>query len=184
MLKEKFHVFIKSSYKEDKKDELFSYIWKNYRKKISFYISNLIPIYHPQFEDLFQEVMLKIYNNLQTFNPSHSFKAWIYRISRNHCLDYLKSKAEKLEYSHSASVENIPDRENPEKISISNETQKRLNQCIHSLDQRDREIAYLRFYENLKYKEISKIVNLNMNATKARIRLIKIKIRKKLRGVL
>ena len=115
MLKEKFLVFIKSSFREDEKNELFTYIWQNYRKKISFYISNLIPIYHPQFEDLFQEVMLKIFNNLQTFDPSHSFKAWIYTISRNHCLDFLKSSDEKIKASPQASEEDIPDKNSPEK---------------------------------------------------------------------
>ena len=124
MLKEKFLVFIKSSFRTDKKNELFTYIWQNYRKKISFYISNLIPVSHPQFEDLFQEVMLKIYNNLQTFDPSHSFKAWIYTISRNHCLDFLKSFDEKIKASPQASEEIIPDTDSLEKKIIEDDIQK------------------------------------------------------------
>lgn len=184
MLKEKFLVFVKSSFSEDKKNELFAYIWKNYRKKISFYISNMIPARHPQFEDLFQEVMLKICISLHTFNPAHSFKAWIYTISRNQCLDFLKSKAEKLKPYQCASEDDMPDRNSPERIAIRNEIHEKIDQCINSLNLMDREIAYLRFYENLKYREISKIVNLNMNSTKARIRLIKIKLRKDLRRVL
>ena len=184
MLKEKFLVFIKSSFREDKKDELFDYIWRNYKKKISFYISNLIPSFHPYFEDLFQEVMLKLFNNLHTFNPSHSFKAWIYTIARNHCLDFLKKNAEKVKAFQNSSEKEIPDRRSPERIVIEEDIQEKIRICLDTFDPADREIAYLRFYENLKYREISSIVNLNLNATKARIRLIKIKLRKKIRKVL
>ena len=184
MLKEKFLVFFKSSFSEDKKDELFAYIWQNYRKKISFYISNLIPSIHPYFEDMFQEVMLKIYTNLHTFNPSHSFKAWIYTIARNHCLDYLKTNAEKGRVLHCASGSDIPDRHSPESAAIEDDIREKIETCMELLESRDREIAYLRFFENLKYREISGIVNMNLNTTKARIRLIKIQLRKKLRRVL
>jgi len=184
MLKEKFLVLIKSSFSKDKKDELFDYIWKNYRRRISFYISNLIPSYLPQFEDLFQDIMLKIYRNLNTFHPSSSFKAWVYSIVRNHCLDFLKSHAEKFKAPLNPSEEFAGDRKSPERLVIEKDIFKKIDFVIQSLDTQDREIAYLRFYENLKYREICAILNLDMNATKARIRLIKIKLQKKLRRVL
>ena len=122
--------------------------------------------------------MFKIYNNLQTFDPAHSFKAWIYQISRNHCLDFLKSRAGRLLDTNEIQDKDIPDSDSPERIAMKIETQVMIDQIINSLSSRDKEIAFLRFYENLKYRDISQITGLNLNSTKARIRLIRLRLKK------
>jgi RNA polymerase sigma-70 factor (ECF subfamily) len=43
-------------------------------------------------EDLFQDVMLKVYRNLDRYNPLYSFNSWIYSIARNHCLNFINKK--------------------------------------------------------------------------------------------
>ncbi len=125
MLNEKFRLFIKSSFGRETQTELFEYIWKNYRKKISFYISNLVSCQETHFEDIFQEVMLKIYNNLHTFNPAHSFKAWIYQISRNHCLDYLKCHARRSVNAGELDDKDIPDPDTVEHVAMKTEIQEK-----------------------------------------------------------
>ena len=122
--------------------------------------------------------MFKIYNNLQTFDPAHSFKAWIYQISRNHCPDFLKSRAGRLLDASEIQDKDIPGSDSPERIAMKIETQVMIDQIINSLSSRDKEIAFLRFYENLKYRDISQITGLNLNSTKARIRLIRLRLKK------
>jgi DNA-directed RNA polymerase specialized sigma24 family protein len=67
---------------------------------------------------------------------------------------------------------------------VQSEMIKEIDKCMNVMKPVEREIAYLRFYEHLKYKDISRIVGLNMNTTKARIRQIKIKIKNHLRRYL
>jgi len=43
-------------------------------------------------EDLFQEIMLKVFQNLSTYNPMYSFNTWIYTIARNHCVNYITKR--------------------------------------------------------------------------------------------
>ncbi|MEN8154068.1 MAG: sigma-70 family RNA polymerase sigma factor [Acidobacteriota bacterium] len=178
---ERFFIFIQSSFGKKEKEDLYDFIWKNYKKKISFYISNIIPYSHPDFEDMIQEVMIKIHKNLHTFNPMHSFKAWVYKIARNHSLDYVKNKQNS--FHSSAGLENAEGlkRNNPEEIIIIDNIISRIDQIIDSLESTDREIAYLKFYENIRYKDISSIINMNPNTVKSRIRLIKRVIREKLK---
>jgi RNA polymerase sigma-70 factor (ECF subfamily) len=124
--------------------------------------------------------MFKIYNNLQTFDPAHSFKAWIYQISRNHCLDFLKSRAVRLLDASKIQDKDIPGSDSPERIAMKIEIQGKIDQIINSLSSRDKEIAFLRFSENLKSREISQITGLNLNSTKARIRWIRMRLKKDL----
>lgn len=183
-INEKFYVFLQSSLGDSKKTELFEYIWNHYSKKITFYISNLIPRQHPFFEDLFQEVMLKIYKNLHSFNPRHSFKAWIYTISRNHCLDFIKNKAEKMRSAQAVKDKDICTQDRPEDIVTRKETLYRIEQYMDSLPGDDREIAYLRFYENLRYRDISRILDMNINTLKSRIRLIRQDLKTSIKGAI
>ncbi len=180
-LYEGFFVFIQSSFSKAKKEELYDFIWKNYHKRISFYISNIIPATHPFFEDLIQDVMLKIYNNLQYFNPLHSFKAWLYKIARNQCLDFIKSKKNSFYPSEGIEETQVNVSADPENLLIKNDLIHKIDQFMNSLDGADREIAYFKFYENLKYQQICKILEMNINTVKSRVRSIKKRIREKLK---
>jgi RNA polymerase sigma-70 factor (ECF subfamily) len=180
-LYERFVIFIQSSFSKENKDDLYNFIWKNYNKKISFYVSNLIPLNHPYFEDLVQDVMLKIYKNLHTFNPVHSFKAWLYRIARNHCIDFIKSKQSEINRYEDLETNKTNDDKNPEEIILKDDLLKKIDQFMSSLEDTDREMAYLRFYENIKYQDISKILDMNINTVKSRIRSIKQRIKEHLK---
>ena len=101
-------LFLHYKFEDTDKTELFEYIRKNYEKKILFNISKLISIDHQNQKDIF---MMKIFNNIEAYNPVYAFETWACRITRNHCIDYLKAK------KHDESIDdNIPDNENAEKI--------------------------------------------------------------------
>lgn len=176
----RFYIFINSSFSRKEKARLFEFIWNHYHQKIGFYISNLIPFDNHSFDDVFQEVMIKIYRNLHTFNPLHSFKAWIYTIVRNHCLDFLKNKSRSLYQSNEIEIEKVQDPNTPEKTFIQQEMHDMIDHYIQSLEPIDREIAYLRFYENIRYKDIGKILDVNVNTVKSKARQIRLNISKNL----
>lgn len=182
-ISEKFSVYAQSSFGEPEKKELYEYIWKNWGRKISFYISNIVPSGDADFDDLFQDVMLRVYRNLHTFNPHHSFKAWIYTIVRNRCLDFLKNKDNKgpaglrradLDTSAAGTA---PASTDPETRLIRKDLSARIDQFLQSLDPVEREISFLRFYEGLSYKEIGGVVDLSANSVKSKVHWIKQKCR-------
>lgn len=181
---EKFYLFIQSSFDENKRVGLFEYIWKNYSKKIYFYISKIIPLNHLYIDDIFQEIMIKIYKNLHTFNPIYSFKPWIYKITKNHCINFIKNKEEKISSSKATNydIADVGDTGNPEKHFFQEQMVKDIDEFTNLLKPTDREIFYLRFYENLGYKNISQIMDMNINTVKSRVHLIKIELKNKLRG--
>jgi RNA polymerase sigma-70 factor (ECF subfamily) len=68
---------------------IFTEIWKQYHQRLLFFIRPMVGI---EAEDLLQEIMLKVYEHLGTYNPFYSLNTWIYAIARNHCLNFLQKK--------------------------------------------------------------------------------------------
>lgn len=177
-------MFFRFSFREDKRHELFEYIWTQYGRRISYYIANIIPFTHPAFEDVFQEVMMKIYGGLSQFNPKRSFKAWIYTIARNHCLDFLKNRRERIFAGHTDSAEDLPGSDDPERRVMYGEALTRIDTYLDSLDSSNRQIAFLRFFENLSYKEIGRILEKHPGTLRARVHHLKRELAEQLRGFL
>ncbi|MCX6557660.1 MAG: sigma-70 family RNA polymerase sigma factor [Candidatus Aminicenantes bacterium] len=181
-ISEKFFLFIKSSFAPRQKTELFEYICKHYQRRIAFYVSQIIPRDHDYYQDVCQEVMLKVYNHLDTFNPLHSFKAWLFQIARHQCLDLVKNKEEKRRKLRQGDPDLIGSGAgaDPEQRLLRLELRERIDQVIGALPPLDREICYLRFYENLKYREIGAIIGLDVDAVKAKIHSLKVDLRRQL----
>jgi RNA polymerase sigma factor (sigma-70 family) len=179
---EKFFLFGKSSFAPRQKAELYDYICTHYQRRIAFYVSQIIPQDHDYYQDVCQEVMIKIYNHLDTFNPLHSFKAWIFKIVRHQCLDLVKSKEEKqrkLCRGDPDLVAGGPGAD-PERLLLHQELLERIDHAVNRLPALEREICYLRFYENLKYREIGDIVGLDVEAVKSKIHSLKIDLQRQL----
>ncbi len=151
-------------------EEKFNLIWERYSKNICYYITRLIPRNHPDFDDIFQEIMEKIYMNLQHLETTPSPVPWLYRITRNHCIDYMRKNSAGATDSESELI----DRENsPEEAYVQNESARKIIDALGKLESRDREICYLHFFEDLKYREITGIMELKVNTIKTRMRFIK-----------
>lgn len=181
-ISERFLLFIRSSFAPKQKTELYEYIWKHYQRRVAFYVSQIIPRDHDYYQDVCQEVMLKIYNHLNQFDPRHSFKAWVFKIARHQCLDLIKSKEEKRQGLRQRDLDRVgggagPD---PEQRLLRLELQERIDRVVGSLPPLEREICFLRFYENLKYREIGDIVGLDVATIKSKIHSLKVELKRQL----
>ncbi len=160
----------------------FNRIWKVYSGRIAFYISQILPKGSYYADDCFQEAMLKIYQGLESFKAEYAIKPWIYAIARNHTIDYIKRKeCEQLEYSELIPAEHAI---NPEIRYINSEIFSAIENSIKKLAEDDSQIAYLRFYEEMKLKDIAEIMGMNINTVKTRITSVKKILQNDLRGLL
>jgi RNA polymerase sigma factor (sigma-70 family) len=159
------------------KDQLFEQIWNKYGKSLYYYIQKILPQETNSADDLFQEVMMKVYANLDKYNNHYNILPWLYRITRNHCVDYLKSKKENLEFDESISIE-----ENHGDFNI--ETTDLIEKALETLEPLKREIVYLHYFENLKYRQIAEILDLNINSIKTHMKKSKQQLNSFLKGKL
>jgi RNA polymerase sigma-70 factor (ECF subfamily) len=113
-------------------------------------------------EDITQDVMLKVFSKLGSFEGRSSFKTWLVRVTRNACKDWLKKKAISRHYAEALANE-------PQEQPTVEYEENRLLGLLKELSPVDREILTLRFVADLSLQEIADTSELSLSATKMRL---------------
>ncbi|MEX0274191.1 MAG: RNA polymerase sigma factor [Flavobacteriaceae bacterium] len=126
-------------------------------------------------KDLFQEVMVHIWNSMKTFKGNSEIGTWMFRIALNVCLR-IKSKHTKhhsrLIRLDSITISNLKSEENN---SGQNEKLASLRKCMENLNEGDKALVAL-YLEGMAYKEISNILGLSENHIAVKIKRLKLKL--------
>jgi len=129
---------------------------------------------HMDAEDITQEVMIRIWQNINKFNFLAA-RAWIMRTTHNLCIDYLRRN--KNQYQKELSIddnlsERIEDQRNavmPDEALNQNLLDKNIKHAVESLPERLKSPFVLYELQGFKYKEISKILDVPLNTVKVNI---------------
>ncbi len=137
--------------------------------------------------DVSQDALLKAYINIKKFNGHCAFSTWLYRITVNTCLDFIKkSKKDKYHISleqGSSADEDFPivqvedKKQNTENTILEKERTDILYKAIGNLPPKHREMIILRDLEGFSYEEISQITNLNPGTVKSKISRARLKLK-------
>ena len=138
--------------------------------------------------DLSQEAFLKAWRNLESFQGDSAFSTWLYRLTSNACLDFLRSIKRKPQLSLVTTDKNgeeqlldLPDTApSPEARILAAEEQDLLGKAMASLDEEQRQILTLRVVNDLSYSEIAKILSLKEGTVKSRLARARDQLRKNL----
>jgi len=154
--------------------------YKKLLKKYHDQIANLIfRIIHQreQVEDLTQEVFIKAFASLKSFNEEYAFSTWLYKIATNSSIDYIRKKKmttfsidkpivhEESDYSFE-----LPDATyQPDKHIIQRQRTNLIEEAIAMLPEKYRRVIVMRHTEERDYSEIAKILKLPIGTVKAHI---------------
>lgn len=138
--------------------------------------------------DLTQEIFLSIHQNVDKFRADAKLTTWIFRISRNHCLNRLKylkrrgrGRSEEFgEVNEKAISESMGGSSQPDDLVVKNRERQLVHQAIEELDEEQRSLVVLRDVEGLSYDEIMEITELPEGTVKSRLH----RAREKLAGIL
>jgi len=130
-------------------------------------------------EDLVQEVFIYIWENAKKIEIKHSIKAYLYRMVRNRCLNFLKSikltdSIDLIELHHTLEVENRTDDFIEEKRQ--KEMMFHIKKITEQFPAQMLKIFELKFLHNYKYKEIAEELNISINTVKTQLKRAKSKI--------
>lgn len=150
--------------------DAFGELMNRYSPKLTRYIGRFLQD-ESAVTDVLQDVFIKAYTNIQSFNESYSFSSWIYRIAHNEALNVIKKRKstpfswfepEALVpyFAYHDSIEETIDRE---------VLKKDLESILAKLSPVHREILTLSFYEDLSYKEIALILKIPISSVGVRI---------------
>ena len=126
--------------------------------------------------DMTQEAFIKAYNSLSSFRGDSRFSVWLYRITTNVCLDFLRSKSRKQQVSLTVSDDDedaqldIPDpKADPEQQLIKKISMQSVEEGLKTLPDKQRQILVMRELGGMSYAEIGKALSLEEGTVKSRI---------------
>jgi RNA polymerase sigma-70 factor, ECF subfamily len=169
-----WQVFFQCRGSQESRGKMFNSIWSQYQKRLMFFIGNMIK---DRSEDLFQEVMLKVYENLDKYNPIYSFNTWIYSIARNHCLNYLSKRVLPSSNGFEKAEDDPSDTDmvvTPQEHALYKELHQTIHGVLSEMNEDNRQIAFLRFFEGMKEGDIARIVKMPKGTVKSRLHYIRV----------
>lgn len=122
-------------------------------------------------EDLTQEIFVKSYRALPSFQYGSSIKTWLWRIAINHAKDYLKSwYAKNVEAKDDELFMQVESSVSVEQEVIQQQEDNDLVNAVMALPIKYREVIYLCYYEDQTMKEMADVLQINENTVKTRLR--------------
>ena len=149
-----------------------------FRRRV-FHIAYKFTGKHDEAEDLTQEIFVKMYRSIGTFNGKSKFSTWLYTIARNICIDHqrkMKFRAHaSLEAAQPGKNQALGDRlANPgpstERLAAGGLLKERIAAAVEALPLEQREVFLLRQLQGLAFNEIAGVVGAPANTVKSRMR--------------
>lgn len=155
----------------------FKMLMDAFQEPIYYYIRRLV-VSHEDAQDVLQEVLIRVYRGLDGFRGESSLSTWIYRIATNESLRLLNArKDEEAVPTDEVQEELIGKLKASEYIDYENELAVKFQEAILSLPEKQRIIFNLRYYDELDYEEISRILDSKVDTLKVNYHYAKEKIK-------
>ncbi|NDW19369.1 RNA polymerase sigma factor [Dysgonomonas sp. 216] len=153
-------------HKEDMQHNAFSLLVKEYSEQLYWQIRKIV-LSHDDANDVLQNTFIKVWNNIGSFRGESKLLTWLYKIATNESITFLNKQR---------TQNNIPldDEENfmyskleSDPYFDGDEAQKKLQKAILTLPEKQRIVFNMKYFDDMKYEEMSDILETSVGALKA-----------------
>lgn len=148
------------------RESAFTELMKKYQEKIYWHIRRMV-IDHEDSNDLLQNVFIKVWKSLDDFRQESQLYTWVYRIATNECLSFLEQKKKRASISIESGEGFLSERIKAERNFDNGKPEWKLQLAIQELPEKQRIVFHLRYYDEMPYGEMSKILETSEGALKA-----------------
>jgi RNA polymerase sigma-70 factor (ECF subfamily) len=122
---------------------------------------------HDDTDDLLQEVFIKVWKNIDKFREDSNLFTWLYKIATNECLNFLKRKKNKFNISMEDANKELYSKLDSNPYVSGSDIQIKLQKALLKLPDKQRLVFNMKYFEDLKYEDISKITDTSVGSLKA-----------------
>ncbi len=153
-------------YDSGEREKAFNGIVSAYSERLYWHIRRFT-CNHEDTNDLLQEVFVKIWTALPSFRRDAQLFTWIYRIATNEVLNHLRKQKFRLMVSLDSEASYLERKIDDDPYFNGNSLQRELHKAIQRLPQKQRVVFNLRYFDEMKYDDISEITGTSVGALKA-----------------
>lgn len=158
--------FINNLLNPKTQNQAFQQLVQDYQRPLYNHIRNIV-LYHDDADDVLQNTFIKIFQNLKNFKGESKLFSWMYRIATNESLTFLKQKSKVSGISSESLQNKTIDNLEADVFFDGNEIQIKLRKAIALLPQKQQLVFKMKYFQELKYQEISEILGTSIGGLKA-----------------
>jgi len=147
-------------------NEAFRKLLQLYQKPLYNHIRNMV-LNHDDADDVLQNTFIKIFSNLKNFKGDSKLFSWMYRIATNEAITFMQQRAKKQGISNEEVQQKAINKLESDVFFDGNEIQLKLQKAIAILPEKQQLVFKMRYFEELKYEEMSEILTTSVGALKA-----------------
>jgi len=151
---------------EATRESAYTRIIKKYQEKLYWHIRRMV-IEHEDANDVLQNMFIKVWKSLDNFREDSQLYTWLYRIATNESLTFLQQQKKRRSISLSDDENFLSNKLEADKDFDANKLEWKLQLAIQKLPERQRTVFNLRYFDEMPYEEMSRILETSEGALKA-----------------
>ena len=148
------------------KEKAFTAIIKKYQEKLYWHVRRMV-VEHEDANDVLQNVFIRVWNGLENFREDSQLYTWLYRIATNECLTFMEQQKKRSSLSLSEVESGLSNKIKADKDFDANKLEWKLQLAIQQLPEKQRIVFSLRYYDEMPYEQMSKVLETSEGALKA-----------------
>lgn len=148
------------------KEKAFTTIIKKYQEKLYWHLRRMV-IEHEDANDVLQNVLIRVWHGLENFREDSQLYTWLYRVATNECLTFLEQQKKRTTLSFNELENGLANKIKADKYFDGNKLEWKLQLAIQQLPEKQRIVFQLRYYDEMPYEEMSKVLETSEGALKA-----------------
>ena len=153
--------------KENKsKDKVFALIVEEYKERLYWHIRKIV-ISHDDTDDILQNTFIKVWKSLDKFRAESKIYTWLYRIATNESLTFLQKQKRRFIFSSQTIEKELTENLESDVYFSGDEIQLKLQKAILQLPEKQRIVFNMKYFDEIKYSEMSEILKTSEGALKA-----------------
>lgn len=150
----------------DRRESAFKKLVQIYQEKLYWHIRKMT-MNHDDTDDILQNTFIKVWNNIENFREESTLYTWLYRIATNETITFINNQKKKNWLSINETTNYLMENLQSDPYFEGDKIQLLLQKAILTLPQKQRLVFNMRYFDEMKYEDMSKILNTSVGALKA-----------------
>jgi len=160
----------------ERREAAFRELVHHYQERLYWPIRRIV-LNHEDADDVLQDTLIKVFRKIDTFKAESSLFSWMYRIAINEALSHLRSMARRKQPTEGEAVRRQLEQLRSDPYFEGDAIQQRLQEALASLPTKQKLVFNMKYFEEMKYEEISEVLGTSVGALKTSYHLAVKKIK-------
>lgn len=148
------------------KEQAFRVLISEYKERLYWHIRKIV-VSHDDTDDVLQNTFIKIFRGIDNFKQDSKLYSWMYRIATNESITFLNKRAKERNIDISEIKQELVSTLDSDSLFTGNHIELTLQKAIATLPQKQQLVFNMKYFDHMKYDEISEVLDTSVGALKA-----------------